>query len=124
MPGLKDVKNKIKGIGKTAQITKTMYMVASAKLRSAQKRMEDFRPYTAKFTDVMQELSGGGESETGVLPLMEQREVKTVALVVITSDRGLAGSFNSNILRAADRLRRQFLGSWRWELYCFPLWLA
>lgn len=110
MPGLKDVKNKIKGIGKTAQITKTMYMVASAKLRSAQKRMEDFRPYTAKFTDVMQELSGGGESETGVLPLMEQREVKTVALVVITSDRGLAGSFNSNILRAADRLRRQYEG--------------
>ena len=68
MPGLKDVKNKIKGIGKTAQITKTMYMVASAKLRSAQKRMEDFRPYTAKFTDVMQELSGGGESETGGSP--------------------------------------------------------
>ena len=47
MPGLKDVKTKINGITKTAQITKTMYMVASAKLRSAQKKMEDFRPYTA-----------------------------------------------------------------------------
>ena len=108
MPGLKDVKNKIKGIGKTAQITKTMYMVASAKLRSAQKRMEDFRPYTAKFTEVMRELSAGGEGETGALPLMESREVKTVELVVVTSDRGLAGSFNSNILRTADRLRKQY----------------
>ena len=53
MPGLKDVKTKINGITKTAQITKTMYMVASAKLRSAQKKMEDFRPYTAKFNAVM-----------------------------------------------------------------------
>ena len=107
MPGLKDVKNKIKGIGKTAQITKTMYMVASAKLRSAQKRMEDFRPYTAKFTEVMRELSAT-EGETAALPLMEERAVKTVELLVITSDRGLAGSFNSNILRAADRLRKQY----------------
>ena len=107
MPGLKDVKNKIKGISKTAQITKTMYMVASAKLRSAQKRMEDFRPYAAKFGSVMAELSATGESEQ---PLMAKREVKTVELLVVTSDRGLAGSFNSNILRAADRLRRQYQG--------------
>ena len=78
MPGLKDVKNKINGITKTAQITKTMYMVASAKLRSAQKKMEDFRPYTAKFTDVMHELSQGSDSEAGALPLREEREVKAV----------------------------------------------
>lgn len=107
MPGLKDVKNKIKGISKTAQITKTMYMVASAKLRSAQKRMEDFRPYAAKFNAVMAELAATGEGEQ---PLMAKREVKTVELLVVTSDRGLAGSFNSNILRAADRLRRQYQG--------------
>ena len=110
MPGLKDVKNKINGITKTAQITKTMYMVASAKLRSAQKKMEDFRPYTAKFTDVMHELSQGGDSEAGALPLMEEREVKTVEILVVTSDRGLAGSFNSNIIRAAERLRKQYEG--------------
>ena len=108
MPGLKDVKNKINGIKKTAQITKTMYMVASAKLRSAQKRMEDFRPYTAKFTEVMRELSSGRDSEAGALPLMEEREVKTVEILVVTSDRGLAGSFNSNIIRAAERLRKQY----------------
>lgn len=108
MPGLKDVKNKINGITKTAQITKTMYMVASAKLRSAQKKMEDFRPYTAKFTDVMHELSQGSDSEAGALPLMEEREVKTVEILVVTSDRGLAGSFNSNIIRTAERLRKQY----------------
>lgn len=107
MPGLKDVKNKIKGISKTAQITKTMYMVASAKLRSAQKRMEDFRPYAAKFNAVMAELAATGEGEQ---PLMAKREVKTVELLVVTSDRGLAGSFNSNILRAAERLRKQYQG--------------
>ena len=107
MPGLKDVKNKIKGISKTAQITKTMYMVASAKLRSAQKRMEDFRPYAAKFNTVMAELAATGEGEQ---PLMAKREVKTVELLVVTSDRGLAGSFNSNILRAAERLRKQYEG--------------
>ena len=108
MPGLKDVKTKINGITKTAQITKTMYMVASAKLRSAQKKMEDFRPYTAKFNAVMRELSGGGDAEAGALPLMEVRDVKTVEIVVFTSDRGLAGSFNSNIIRAAERLRKQY----------------
>ncbi len=108
MPGLKDVKNKINGIKKTAQITKTMYMVASAKLRNAQKRMEDFRPYTAKFTEVMRELSSGRDSEAGALPLMEEREVRTVEILVVTSDRGLAGSFNSNIIRAAERLRKQY----------------
>ena len=107
MPGLKDVKNKIKGISKTAQITKTMYMVASATLRSAQKRMEDLRPYAAKFNAVMAELAATGEGEQ---PLMAKREVKTVELLVVTSDRGLAGSFNSNLLRAADRLRRQYQG--------------
>ena len=108
MPGLKDVKNKINGITKTAQITKTLSMVASAKLRSAQKKMEDFRPYTAKFTEVMRELSAGREADAGALPLMEVREIKTVELLVITSDRGLAGSFNSNIIRAAERLRKQY----------------
>ena len=110
MPGLKDVKNKINGISKTAQINKTMYMVASAKLRSAQKKMEDFRPYAAKFAEAMADLSGGQEAEAaGSLALMEVRgEIKTVEIVVVTSDRGLAGSFNSNIIRMAERLRKQY----------------
>lgn len=101
MPSLKEVKTKIAGVKKTAQITKAMNMVAAAKLRGAQDKMESFRPYTSKFNEAMSNLSGG--ANTGSFPLMEVREVKTVELVVITSDRGLCGSYNSNILKLATR---------------------
>lgn len=106
MPGLKDVKDKIKGVKKTAQITKAMNMVASAKLRGAQEKMERFRPYAGKFAEAMRDLSGGMDSSD--LPLMEVREVKTVEIVVVTSDRGLCGSFNANIIKAAERLKKQY----------------
>lgn len=106
MPGLKDVKDKIKGVKKTAQITKAMNMVASAKLRGAQEKMERFRPYASKFAAAMRDLSSGMESSD--LPLMEVREVKKVEIVVVTSDRGLCGSFNANIIKAADKLRKQY----------------
>ncbi len=101
MPSLKDVQLKIQGVKKTAQITKAMNMVASAKLRGAQEKMEAFRPYTSKFDDAMSNLSGG--ANTTSFPLMEVREVKSVELVVITSDRGLCGSFNSNIVKLVER---------------------
>ncbi|WP_310600157.1 ATP synthase F1 subunit gamma [Desulfobulbus sp.] len=106
MPGLKDVKEKIKGVKKTAQITKAMNMVASAKLRGAQEKMERFRPYAVKFAEAMRDLSGGMEGND--LPLMEVREVKKVEIVVVTSDRGLCGSFNANIIKTAERLRKQY----------------
>ena len=99
MASLKEVKTKISGVKKTAQITKAMNMVASAKLRGAQEKMEAFRPYTAKFNDAMSNLSGG--ANTNAFPLMENRLVKTVEMVVVTSDRGLCGSFNSNIIKLA-----------------------
>lgn len=105
MPGLKDVKNKIEGVSKTAQITKAMNMVASAKLRGAQERMEAFRPYAEKFAEAMKDLSGG---MSGDLPLMEVRDVKTVEIVVVTSDRGLCGSFNANIIKTAQKLMAQY----------------
>ncbi len=106
MPGLKDVKDKISGVKKTAQITKAMNMVASAKLRGAQEKMVRFRPYASKFAEAMRDLSGGIES--GDLPLMEVRDVKTVEIVVVTSDRGLCGSFNANIIKTVERLRKQY----------------
>ena len=106
MPGLKDVKNKIEGVSKTSQITKAMNMVASAKLRGAQERMESFRPYAEKFVEAMQEVSGAmsGSSQ----PLMEARAVRTVEIIVITSDRGLCGSFNANIVSRAQKLMDQY----------------
>jgi len=109
MPGLKDVKDKISSVKKTAQITKAMNMVASAKLRGAQEKMVSFRPYASKFAEAMQDLSGGMESSD--LPLMEIREVKSVEIVVVTSDRGLCGSFNANIIKTATRLCNQYEAS-------------
>ncbi|WP_339135430.1 MAG: ATP synthase F1 subunit gamma [Candidatus Electrothrix sp. GW3-4] len=104
MPGLKDVKNKIEGVSKTSQITKAMNMVASAKLRGAQERMEEFRPYAEKFAEAMKDLSG---SASGNQPLMEVRDVQTVELIVVTSDRGLCGSFNANIISKAKKITGQ-----------------
>lgn len=105
MPGLKEVKNKIEGVSKTSQITKAMNMVASAKLRGAQQRMEAFRPYAAKFAGAMRKLSGGAGAGQ---PLMAVREVKSVELIVITSDRGLCGSFNANVISKAQKLLAQY----------------
>jgi F-type H+-transporting ATPase subunit gamma len=106
MASLKEVKMKIAGVKKTAQITKAMNMVAAAKLRSAQEKMEAFRPYAAKFNEAMSNLSGGANT-TG-FPLMEVRDIKTVEIVVVTSDRGLCGSFNANIIKLALRMKKEY----------------
>ncbi len=107
MPSLKEVKTKIVGVTKTAQITKAMNMVASAKLRGAQEKMEAFRPYTAKFNEAMSNLSERANTG-GSYPLMEKREVKSVELIIITSDRGLCGSFNSNIIKLAEQKLKEY----------------
>jgi len=107
MPSLKEVKTKIVGVTKTAQITKAMNMVASAKLRGAPEKMEAFRPYTAKFNEAMSNLSGRA-STGGSFPLMEKRDVKSVEMVVVTSDRGLCGSFNANIGKLADKKMKEY----------------
>ena len=100
MASLQDVKVKIGGVKKTKQITKAMNMVASAKLRGAQMRIERFRPYANKFFDMLSDL--GGKSEDAAHPLLAARaEVKTTGIVLATSDRGLCGSFNVNIISAA-----------------------
>jgi F-type H+-transporting ATPase subunit gamma len=106
MASLKDVKTKIGGVKKTSQITSAMNMVAAAKLRGAQQKMEDFRPYTEKFNQAMSSLSSNMES--GQFPLMEVRDVQTVELVIVSSDRGLCGSFNANIFKATEKLIRQY----------------
>ncbi len=105
MPSLKDVSTKITGVKKTSQITKAMNMVSAAKLRGAQQKMENFHPYAEKFNATMANLSSGA---SGDYPLMEVRDVKTVEIVVVTSDRGLCGSFNSNILKMAEKLASKY----------------
>lgn len=106
MASLKDVKVKIGGVKKTKQITKAMNMVASAKLRGAQQRIERFRPYAAKFGSMLSDL--GGRSEDAAHPLLAAREeVRTVGIVLVTSDRGLCGSFNVNIITTALKLAKE-----------------
>lgn len=106
MPSLKDVQDKIVGVKKTAQITSAMNMVASAKLRGAQDKVENFRPYADKFNEAMSNLSGGGNTDQ--FPLMEVRDVKNVEMVIVTSDRGLCGSFNANIVKLAEKKMREY----------------
>ncbi|MBC17839.1 ATP synthase gamma chain [Pseudodesulfovibrio profundus] len=106
MASLRDVQNQITGVKKTKQITKAMNMVASAKLRNAQERIERFRPYADKFYEMLGDLAAGADES--VHPLLEVRdEVKTVAIMVTTSDRGLCGAFNINIINKAKKLAQE-----------------
>ncbi len=101
MATLKDIQLKIKAVKKTQQITKAMNMVAASKLRGAQSSMEGFRPYASKFSEVLGSLAEKPGEEAN--PLLEAREeVKKVHLVLCTSDRGLCGGFNANLIARAD----------------------
>lgn len=106
MASLKSVKNKIGGVQKTKQITKAMYMVASAKLRGAQGRIERFRPFADKFQEMLRDMSG--KADASAHPLLENREnKKTCGIILVTSDRGLCGGFNINLISAALKLAKQ-----------------
>ncbi|GAB6124386.1 F0F1 ATP synthase subunit gamma [Humidesulfovibrio idahonensis] len=103
MASLRDVKTKIGAVKKTKQITKAMNMVASAKLRNAQSRIERFKPYAQKFFEMLGDLAAGADES--VHPLLAKREEKkTVGIVIVTSDRGLCGSFNAGIIKAALKM--------------------
>ena len=99
MPSLKEVKERIKSVSSTQQITKAMKMVAAAKLRRAQDRIIQLRPYSEKLTGLLANVSSGN-TEEGMDTYSEVREVKKVLFVAVTSDRGLCGAFNSNIFKA------------------------
>lgn len=106
MPSLKDVKMKIVGVGKTKQITRAMNMVASAKLRGAQARIEHFRPYAAKYRQVVGELAEKVEGASHPL-LTEHEQKKHCRIILVTSDRGLCGGFNANIINAALSIAKE-----------------
>ena len=106
MATLKDIKTKISAVKKTQQITKAMNMVAASKLRGAQTSMEGFRPYSAKFAEVLGSLAEKAGEETN--PLLEVREeVEKVHIVLCTSDRGLCGGFNANLISKAKALKKE-----------------
>jgi F-type H+-transporting ATPase subunit gamma len=100
MANLKEIRNRITSIGSTMQITSAMKMVSAAKLKKAQDAITQMRPYADKLTELLQSLSASIEGEVGGV-YSQQKEVSKVLLVVITSNRGLCGSFNSNVIKAA-----------------------
>ncbi len=102
MPSLKVIRNRIASVKNTRKITKAMKLVAAAKLRRSQDAIIAARPYSRGLATVVSELSGAAGSEVAH-ELFEQRQVKNVAIIVVTSDRGLAGAFNSNVIKAVER---------------------
>ena len=100
MANLKDIRNRIKSVKSIQKVTKAMKMVAVAKMRRAQERMEEARPYTKRLAEVINHLLP--DVDRNFLPLLDIREIKRVGYVVVSSDRGLAGSFNTNVLKTAQ----------------------
>lgn len=101
MPSLKQIKRRITSVKSTQQITRAMKMVAAAKLRRAQENIVKARPYSNKLRAVIRELSG--RCDRSMHPLLAVRDPKEIGVVVVTADRGLAGSFNTNILKRSVR---------------------
>ncbi|QRR03427.1 ATP synthase F1 subunit gamma [Dyadobacter sandarakinus] len=103
MASLKEVRNRIVSVNSTQQITKAMKMVAAAKLRRAQDNILQMRPYAQKLGDMLATVSSGAETAADS-PLKTVRAVEKVLIVVVTSDRGLCGAFNTNIVKATLQL--------------------
>jgi F-type H+-transporting ATPase subunit gamma len=104
VPSLRDIRRRIGSVKSTQQITKAMKMVAAAKLRRAQEAITRARPYAQLLEQSLNRVASRAGAEEGAAhPLLASRPVKRVELVVITSDRGLAGGFNSNVVRRAQR---------------------
>ena len=106
MSSVSDIKRRVRSVKNTRKITKAMELVAGAKLRRAQARIEAMRPYADRMQELMVGTARASSSLRG-LPLLQRREVRRVAILPLTGDRGLAGAFNAQILRRAVSLERQ-----------------
>ncbi len=106
MANLRDIKKRIVSVESTRQITRTMEMVATAKIKKAQEKIEAARPYALSMMEVLGNVARYASGAEHPL-LAEHAERKRVVLIAVTSDRGLAGAFNSNILRMTENLMRE-----------------
>ena len=102
MPNIKEVKNRIGSVKSTQQLTKAMKMVAAAKLKKAQDKVTELRPYSNKLNEILSNLSGSINNR-----LFEKREVKNTLIIVVASDKGLCGSFNSNIFKLFNSIAEE-----------------
>ena len=106
MANLKEIRSRITSVASTMQITSAMKMVSAAKLKRAQDAITQMRPYANKLTQLLEDLSATQDSSDGGI-YSEQREIKKVLIVTITSNRGLCGGFNANILKKANALIKE-----------------
>jgi F-type H+-transporting ATPase subunit gamma len=106
MASLRDIRRRIRGVRNTAQITKAMELVAASRMRRAQQRVVAARPYAETMRTFIEELSAvaTGQSADELHPLLEQRAVDTVGIILLTTDRGLCGALNTNTIRRASEL--------------------
>ncbi|MEX2585119.1 MAG: ATP synthase F1 subunit gamma [Balneolaceae bacterium] len=111
MANLRDIRNRITSVNNTIQITKAMKMVAAAKLRKAQNRMNETRPYRAKLSEVVSRLVSGNEQSNELLRTPET--VDRILLIIVGSDRGLCGGFNNNLFKVVESELR---GRWSEKL--------
>ncbi|MBE9136572.1 F0F1 ATP synthase subunit gamma [Nodosilinea sp. LEGE 07088] len=102
MPNLKAIRDRIKSVKNTRKITEAMRLVAAAKVRRAQEQVIATRPFADRLAQVLYGLQSRLKFEEADLPLLKQREVKTVALLVISGDRGLCGGYNTNVIRRGE----------------------
>src|SRR6201995_4920359 len=102
MANLKEVRNRIKSVTSTQQITKAMKMVSAAKLKRATNAIVQLRPYADKLKEMLSNLSAS--LEDGSSPFLQEREPTRVLIIVVSSNRGLAGAFNTNVIKTANNL--------------------
>lgn len=104
MTNLRDIRRRLRSVENIKKITDAMERVAAALLRRAQAKAEESRPYVVKMKEILEHLSTSDSSH----PLFEQRHVKKIGLIIVGSDRGLSGSYNSNIFSSADKFLKKY----------------
>ncbi len=107
MPNLKAIRDRIQSVKNTKKITEAMFLVAAAKVRRAQEQVTATRPFADTLAQVLYGLKNRLQFEEADLPLLKQREVRSVGLLVITGDRGLCGGYNTNAIRRAEQRARE-----------------
>ena len=115
MANLKDIRDRIKSVKSIQQVTSAMRMVAAAKLRRAQERMEQARPYEQRLQELINHLLP--DVDRDLLKLLQIRDVKRIGYLIVTSDRGLAGAFNNNIIKKAES-EIEMIGRENVDLFC------
>lgn len=108
MASLRDIKRRISGVKNISQVTRAMQMIAAAKMRRAQEQVRASRPYAEKAWEVLVHLSQQPDAKGQLHPLLSQRPVQKACIILITGDRGLAGGYNSNIIRATAKFIEEY----------------